>query len=1143
MKHTTMKSTLAALCTALGAAFTAFADGLPAGYTQVPFIKANGNCQIQTGIVPNSTDKVELSWRPTVVSDNQGLWCSRDSSAKNTFTAFMISNKVRLDRVNTSVTCAGLLLAGTNYTVVADYATLAGVVTNDISHTELTSGTMPSGTYTPTSELCLFASHQGAASASYGNAGSWACYSFKLSDSAGNLRLDLVPARRDVDGELGLYDLVRSTFLTNTLTGVFTTDNMTITPSDPLWGKALTIADDITIDAGEGATWSGEIIVRDGGSLTTRGNLNVGGTTTVDVGASVDVETGTQIINFAQNIKGSLTVRADATLKFNAAERFHDSSATAVFHLYGTMDVQSYQQRIDKGTYFFHDGARVVNNGSATVGGLYVYNDSRVVFDGTVEIEPPIALVDAKTFTVACCENAHVSFRGGVIVSATGRRAGNIVQVAATAAEGNAAGTCANAFLDFGPVAVGGIYDFTGTFTFLSNAKIALGFADSAFSVTTSGSELEIVSDKAVAFANHATAQTLPVITTTTASVRVTGDGVVDLSTAALTCPIEFAGPSLVMTNNAPVALAAGSSVTAPTTVGVEGLAAGTAATLFTNAGSIDVSKISVKPAYNGVIFGDAAVASLSGTDVVTAGVPAYDATAWIEPYIETTALIWLDASDSANFEFNNTFGLVSKWRDRSSYKRDATAYTVPSHDPNWGTFSVTNGVPAYCMGECNSGIDLKYTRMTTIRTVFWAMSIQKDAKAFFLGDNSSYHFHRGSSGQYCYNHNSAIWKNGKIYCDGVLVADNLNTYVPTDRHVYSTVTAANCSSDRLTCDRASGSSERHAGRELSELIAFSTALSDSDRSAIEAYLAAKWMGANPSAARSDDTFIYKNDYVVDDHVGGGKNLSFKEGASVSVVNPSSTGAMLATTGALTIPSGYVLPVAVDASNLAPGTYTVIQAGSGITDISQFNATATVGDGASASFAVVDGKLTMTITVTSSVASQTWRPASSADLGWNPTSANWLYDGGTTGGFIPYVPAFIDGAETATGDITVSGEMTAGPITLTGANDYSFKGTGTIAGGDKVTLGGTGTITLDGANFGGQDIVITNGQKVVLGFNAAQNALGTDSGSSGGKVEIGGGGQLNINYTGVVSGTADPRAEITHHKTFAIAGDGPDGRG
>ncbi len=30
---------------------------LPAGYTQVPFIKPDGNCQVRTGVTPASTDK------------------------------------------------------------------------------------------------------------------------------------------------------------------------------------------------------------------------------------------------------------------------------------------------------------------------------------------------------------------------------------------------------------------------------------------------------------------------------------------------------------------------------------------------------------------------------------------------------------------------------------------------------------------------------------------------------------------------------------------------------------------------------------------------------------------------------------------------------------------------------------------------------------------------------------------------------------------------------------------------------------------------------------------------------------------------------------------------------------------------------
>ena len=1142
---------IAALC----AAVPSFADGLPAGYTQVPFIKANGNCQVRTGLTPASTDKVEMTWRPTRTNVTENLWCSRTGSKSTSaqFTAFQISQAIRIDRNEGAAgqkTSAAALLTCTNYTIVADYAAGTCVVTNVAANEEVISVAMAdTAAYTPGSELCLFGSHSTDPDTGYGNQATYRLYSFKLKDSAGTAKLDLVPAKRDADGVLGLYDLARSTFLTNCNTGVFTTQGIgTITPSDPLWGETLTFDETVIIDAGDGATWPGSVYVFDGGSLTTRGNLNIAGSTLFYPGSDVTIDTGTAYFVFSSDyIRGKLTVNAGATLRMNTTQPFYNYT-TIEFHLYGTLDVASTRQCVFAGKYFFHDGSRVIGAGDAYCG-LYAYKDSRIVFDGTVEIEPPVAVLNDKTFTAACCENAHVKFNGGFKAYTSSQKTGIFVQEAATAEEGNASETCANALIEVGPCSYGGAYNYTGSMAFVSPATVALANIND-FTVTTSGASLELIADKATALANHTAVLPLPIINqdATSASlptVRLTGDGVVSLRDSEPAFPIEFAGASL-FTTNAPIALASGSSVTVATAVGVEGLAAETAATLFTDVdSSFDVSKVSVQTAHSGVLFGTAAAATLSGTDVVTAGVPAYDALGWIEPYIEANALIWLDASDAANFEFkDNTFGLVTTWRDRSSYKRDATAYTIASHDPNWGTLAVTNGVPAYCMGACDSGVDLSFAvRMTTIRTVFWAMSICQDSRAFFLGDSSSYHFHRGGGGQYCYNNNSAIWKNGKIYCDGVLVTDNLNTLVPTDRHVYSTVTAASCASNRLTLDRASGSSIRHAGRELSELIAFDTPLSDADREAIEAYLAAKWMGANPTAAGTDGTYAVSGEMEVDGTLGGGKNLDFAEGASVSVTNPSSTEPMLSTTGAVTLPSGTPLAVTVDASGLVPGTYTVIEAGSGITSLSQFTPTATVGDGATATFAVVDGKLTLTIAVTSSVASQTWRPASSADLGWNTTSANWLYDGGATGAFIPYVPAFIDGAEAATGDITVTGTQTAGAITLTGANDYTFKGDGTLAGGDTVTFGGTGTVTLDGPFFGDQTIVITNGQKVVLGFNASQNALGTDSGSSGGKVEIKDGGQLNINYTETASNTTSPRADITHHKTFAIAGDGPDGRG
>ncbi len=971
------------------------------------------------------------------------------------------------------------------------------------------------------------------------------CYYLKIWQD-GVLVRDYKPCYHD--GIVTLYDVKNDTYATP-VAGTLATASMAITPSDPQWGAALTVGDGqtIVIDAGDAGAWNGAITVNKGGTLKTRGMLSVLGTTTVNSGGTLDIESGEAYFAFgSKTAKGAIYIRQGATLKMNRDEAI--AGQDAELYIYGSLNSNGYRQRFDHMIFHMYDGSRIYGAGNATYAGLdfgasgattlFPADYGRLVVHGTVTIETSARVRNGGTFHLASCENSRVIFSDGFHGTSS---EGTFIQVPATAEEGNPSGTCDNAVVELGPLGN------SASYTFCSKGIVHLKDATAGYTLVSTGAELELVAEKATANANHVTVQTLPVVTTTTASVRLTGDGTVALRDAEPAFPIIFDGATLQIAADAPVALAAGSSVASATVVGVEGLAANTAATLFTGAdSSFDVSKLSASAMSHGVALGTPAATTLADGTVSTAGVAAYDATAWVEPYIKATALIWLDASDAANFEFkDNTFGLVTKWKDKSSYKRDATAYTIPSHSANWGTLGVAAGVPAYLMGDCNSGIDLAFSEMTTIRTGFWVMSIRNDGcKAFWLGHSgtSIYDFHRGDNGEYAYS-NSGANRNNTWFCDGVNVGTVTSAQVPTDRHVYSVVTADNGRSDRLTCDRNCDTYGRHGGRELSEMILFPTVLSDSDRNTIEAYLAAKWMGANPTAAGTEGTYAVTGDLVVDDHVGGDKGLSFSDGASVTVVNPSSTGAMVTTTGAVTIPADSPLAVNVDATSLVPGTYTVMQAASGITSLSQFNPTAVVGDGAAATFAVVDGKLTMTIAVSSSVASQTWRPASSADLGWNTTSANWLYDGGATGGFIGYVPAFIDGGEAVSGDITVSGAMTAGAITFTGAKDYTLKGDGVIAGGDTVTFGGTGTITLDGVGFGNQEIVVKDGQKVVLGFGASQKSLGEDSGSTGGKVTVKDGGQLNINDTETVSTTASPRHEITHSKIFSIAGEGPDGRG
>ena len=214
MKHTTMKTILAALCTAAGAGLSTCA-ALPAEYTAVEYIQPNGQCRIKTGVTPAWNDKTEMVWTPSTVSGNQALWCSRTNTLQS-FTVYMIGNKVRLDRNSKSPSSAAILSAGTRYSIAADYGAGTAVVTNDVSGAELafiSAGETTS--YTPGSELELFASHTWPIDGGVENYGSYRLYSFKLRAADDTLRLDLAPAKRVADGEAGLYDFVSGTFMTN----------------------------------------------------------------------------------------------------------------------------------------------------------------------------------------------------------------------------------------------------------------------------------------------------------------------------------------------------------------------------------------------------------------------------------------------------------------------------------------------------------------------------------------------------------------------------------------------------------------------------------------------------------------------------------------------------------------------------------------------------------------------------------------------------------------------------------------------------------------------------------------------------------------------------------------------------------------
>ena len=85
----------------LGSLFLSAALTASAAYTPVEWIKASGEQWINTKYTPAGTDKIEMKVNFAKTDTTQALWCSRGTTTvKDTFTSFLVSGKVRVDRNN-----------------------------------------------------------------------------------------------------------------------------------------------------------------------------------------------------------------------------------------------------------------------------------------------------------------------------------------------------------------------------------------------------------------------------------------------------------------------------------------------------------------------------------------------------------------------------------------------------------------------------------------------------------------------------------------------------------------------------------------------------------------------------------------------------------------------------------------------------------------------------------------------------------------------------------------------------------------------------------------------------------------------------------------------------------------------------------
>ncbi|MEL0098090.1 MAG: DUF2341 domain-containing protein, partial [Opitutae bacterium] len=213
-------------------------------------------------------------------------------------------------------------------------------------------------------------------------------------------------------------------------------------------------------------------------------------------------------------------------------------------------------------------------------------------------------------------------------------------------------------------------------------------------------------------------------------------------------------------------------------------------------------------------------------------------ATAALNPLdlASTAPKLWLDAADLS------TAG--PEWTDKSGSNNSATRVGSPAIVTN-----AQNGLSV--MRYSADGQFHHFPTMTDIRTVFWVLKRTgtDTENRFLLGhhNGSTYHFHASGTKFYNNTHAHNNVKNGTTRLNGTSINGG-NTDYPSSMSVISLKTNGDVTASAFSRDRTMNA--RVWKGDLGELLIYNTALTDSEISSIEGYLAHKW-GVEGSLASS----------------------------------------------------------------------------------------------------------------------------------------------------------------------------------------------------------------------------------------------------------------------------------------------------
>lgn len=194
--------------------------GLPSGYTALKYLKSTGTQWIKTDIAPTLETAVQVTGQRTVTSGYTSLMgCTNPTIcipmnngvyAQRYYARFGSSAEKNID---------GPLPVGSALPpTITVNKTQAVFSTEGMANKTLAIGATEIGTVDPNTRISLFGRHNGSSGACEKTSGF--LLRAKIWDDE-TLVADFVPAKRDADDVLGMYDLVSDTFYTNAGSGTF----------------------------------------------------------------------------------------------------------------------------------------------------------------------------------------------------------------------------------------------------------------------------------------------------------------------------------------------------------------------------------------------------------------------------------------------------------------------------------------------------------------------------------------------------------------------------------------------------------------------------------------------------------------------------------------------------------------------------------------------------------------------------------------------------------------------------------------------------------------------------------------------------------------------------------------------------------